>query len=133
VVGKPFRKSSGERVKTMMTLVDQALSAQAGQCRRMAHVLTLTKKMLGLAEEGEWDQVADMEVLRRDDLRACFSDTVPAADTELMAEAMAALLSLNEELMAKLRVARSEVLAQGRERMHKRSAVDSYQEIGASH
>jgi hypothetical protein len=133
VVGKPFRKSSGERVKTMMTLVDQALSAQAGQCRRMAHVLTLTKQMLGLAEDGEWDQVADMEVLRRDDLRACFSDTVPAADTELMAEAMAALLSLNEELMAKLRVARSEVLAQGRERMHKRSAVDSYQEIGASH
>ena len=117
----------------MMTLVDQALSAQAGQCRRMAHVLTLTKEMLGLAEEGQWDRVADLEVLRRDDLRACFSDTVPAADTELMAEAMAALLSLNEELMAKLRVARSEVLAQGREHMHKRSAVDSYQEIGANH
>lgn len=116
----------------MMKLVDQALSDQAGQCRRMAHVLTLTKQMLGLAEEGQWDRVADMEMLRRDDLRACFSDAVPAADTELMAEAMAALLSLNEELMAKLRVARSEVLALGREHMHKRSAVDSYQEVGAS-
>lgn len=117
----------------MMELVDQALSTQAGQCRRMAHVLTLTKQMLSLAEDDQWDRVADIELLRRDDLRACFSDTVPVADAELMAEAMAALLSLNEELMAKLRVARSEVLALGRERMHKRSAVDSYQEIGSSH
>ena len=41
--------------------------------------------------------MAKRELERREDLAACFSDPVPAADVELVAQAMAALLHLNEE------------------------------------
>ena len=102
------------------------------QCRRLAHVLGLTKTMLTHAGNGEWEQVAEMELLRRDDLMLCFSQSTPPGDTVLVAEAMATLLHLNEELMAKLKVARSAVMAQGLEFAKNRTAVSSYQAVGAS-
>lgn len=105
---------------------------QAAQCQRLANVLTLTKKMLVHADNGEWEQVAEQELNRRDDLAACFSDLAPAADAELIAEAMAALLHLNEELMSKLKVARSAVMEQGREHKHNRNALTSYQAVDAA-
>jgi len=116
-----------------MTVMLQAQSAtgQVQQCRRLAQVLTLTKQMLSLAEEGEWEQVAEHELERREDLAMCFSDTNPAADAELIAEAMAALLHLNEELMSRLKVARTEVMEQGREFTRQRSAANSYREVKA--
>ena len=111
-------------------LQNQSTSDQVKQCRRLAQVLTLTRQMLVHAERGEWEQVAEQEVARREDLTACFSDSVPAADTELMAQAMAALLHLNEELMSKLKLARDKVMEQGREFTHNRNAVGSYRAVG---
>lgn len=107
----------------------QPLSDQAQQCRRLAHVLTLTKKMLSHADKGEWEQVTELELERRDDLSACFSDAMAAADSVLIAEAIAALLHLNEELMAKLKTARDVVMEQGIEYSRNRSAVGNYQKI----
>ena len=115
-----------------MALNNQATSEQLVQCQRLAHVLTLTKNMLAHADKGEWEQVAEREQERREDLAACFSDSAPAADAELVAEAMAALLHLNEELMAKLKVAREVVMKQGREHARNRNALGSYQEIDAA-
>lgn len=106
-------------------------SAQAEQCRRLAQVLMITRQMLANAENGEWQQVARQEVERREDLAACFSDTVPAADAELSAQAMAALLHLNEELMAKLKSARDEVMTLARDHSRSRQALDSYQAVDA--
>ncbi|MCB1710808.1 MAG: hypothetical protein KDI10_19045, partial [Halioglobus sp.] len=94
---------------------EQQISAQVEQCRRLASVLTMTRQMLVDAGNGEWEQVAKRELERREDLAACFSDPVPAADVELVAQAMAALLHLNEELMAKLKIARTEVMMLARE------------------
>jgi len=111
---------------------EQSMAGQAQQCRRLAQVLTLTKQMLTLAEEGEWEQVAEYELARREDLATCFTDTRPAADAELIAEAMAALLHLNEELMAKLKIARSQVMEQGREHTRQRRAVGSYRDVATA-
>ena len=102
---------------------------QADQCRRLAHVLTLTKQMLIHAENGEWQQVTELEVERRDDLAICFANISQAEDSVLVAEAVAALLHLNEELMAKLKMARNSVMEQGRDLARKRSAVVSYQSV----
>ncbi len=106
--------------------------AQAEQCKQLAQVLTLTKRMLILAGDGQWDEVAECEIERRGDLAACFNDNYPAADADLYAEAMAALLHLNEELMSKLKVARNEVLEQGREYSRQVGALNSYREVGAN-
>lgn len=116
-------------ISTITVSQEQSMVGQAEQCRRLAQVLTLTRQMLALAEEGEWEQVAERELDRREDLATCFSDTRPAADAELIAEAMATLLHLNEELMAKLKIARADVMAQGREYNRQRSAAGSYREI----
>lgn len=118
-----------------MTIValrqNHLVSAQVEQCRRLAQVLTITKQMLVYADNGEWNLVADRELERREDLAACFSDPIPAADAELAAQAMAALLHLNEELMAKLKVARTEVMMQAQEHTRNRLAVESYHAVDA--
>jgi len=110
---------------------DQAapLSDQAQQCRRLAHVITVTKQMLVHADHGEWEQVTELEIERRDDLTACFSDSASVADSVLIAEAIAALLHLNEELMAKLKSARNVVMKQGIEHSRNRSAVGDYKAV----
>ena len=113
-------------------LKDKSESVQAQQCRRLAHVLSLTKQMLAHADKGEWEQVTDTELERRDDLIACFSGTMLTQDTELVAEAMATLLHLNEELMAKLKVARAAVMSQGQEINNSRNAINSYRLVDAS-
>ena len=117
----------------MVTLVkNESTSERVKQCRALAQVLKLTKQMLVHAERGEWERVAEREVTRREDLAACFSDSVPLADVELIAQATAAVLHLNDELMAKLKVARGEVMVQGREYTHKRNAVGSYRAVDAA-
>ena len=113
-------------------LQSKSKSDQVQQCRRLAHVLSLTKQMLGHADKGEWEQVTEIELERREDLLACFSGTMPAQDAELVAQAMATLLHLNEELMAKLKVARAAVMAQGQEISRSRNAVNSYRVVDAS-
>jgi len=105
------------------------MSDQAQQCKRLAHVLTMTKQMLTHADHGEWEQVTKLEIERRDDLTACFSDSTSVADSVLIAEAIAALLHLNEELMAKLKTARNVVMEQGIEHSRNRSAVGDYKAV----
>ena len=108
---------------------EQPLSDQARQCRRLANVLTLTKQMLVHADKGEWENVTELELERRDDLSTCFAESTSIADSVLIAEAIAALLHLNEELMAKLKTAREVVMAQGIEYSRNLSAVGNYQAI----
>ncbi|MCB1843407.1 MAG: flagellar protein FliT [Halioglobus sp.] len=110
----------------------RALSDQVRHCKRLAQALKLTEQMLAHAEKDEWQRVTELEVERRDDLVACFSREIPPADTELVAQAMAALLHLNEELMSRLKLARSAAMAQGRELSNKRQAVNSYRAVEAA-
>jgi hypothetical protein len=109
-----------------------SITDQVEQCRRLAHVLGLTKQMLAHADQGEWEQVTQIELERRDDLVACFSGIMSGQDKELVAEAVATLLHLNEELMAKLKVARDVVMAQGQEITKGRNAAHSYRVVDAS-
>jgi len=108
---------------------ERAMSDQAQQCRRLARVITITKQMLVHADHDEWEQVTELEIERRDDLTACFSDAASVADSVLIAEAIAALLHLNEELMAKLKTARDVVMEQGIEYSRNRSAVGDYKAV----
>lgn len=99
---------------------------QAGHCRDLANALTLTQRMLELARANEWAQVSELETQRREHLSGCFNFSGVNADSALIAEAIAALLHLNEELMSLLKAARSEVMDQGRQFALKRKAADSY-------
>ena len=116
----------------IVQLDSDSVAAQAEHCQRLAYVLGMTTDMLAHADRGEWDKVAAMEQERREDLIACFADARPDGDSELVAQALATLLHLNEELMSKLRAARSEVVAQGEALSLNRSAHATYQSVEAS-
>jgi hypothetical protein len=83
-------------------IVLEELAERRGQCTLLANVLMMTQRMLELAQAGDWAQVADMEQSRRAQLQECFQTPVAEAHSELFAEALAAMLHLNEELMALL-------------------------------
>ncbi|MEQ8514150.1 MAG: flagellar protein FliT [Chromatocurvus sp.] len=121
------RKGAAAESDSATTGIDegQALS----QCRRLARVLTVTQEMLDLADAGEWDSVAEREADRREDIKHCFGEAVEPRNAELVAEALAAVLHLNEELMARLASARESVLQQGIAQARTRSAIDSYHDV----
>ncbi len=106
-----------------------ARDEKLSQCRRLAHVLTLTRDMLALADAGDWDAVASLEQARREDLSACFSGTQDPGQAELVAEALAAILHLNEELMARLTAARELALEQGVAQARTRAALSHYESV----
>ncbi|EAQ98449.1 flagellar protein FliT [Congregibacter litoralis] len=114
-----------------MTRIEQDLSTEhaTGQCRRLADVLSATRTMLEHANAGDWDEVAELERNRRADLELCFSEAVAPQHSELVSEALAVMLHLNDELMGLLASARDSVLEQGISQARTRSALGSYQDI----
>ena len=76
------------------------------QTRMLAAVIKTTRSMLEAAKKGSWASVAELEVLRRGDLKGCFAISMEGGNRELMAETLAVLLHLNEELMSLLKTAR---------------------------
>lgn len=107
---------------------EAAVSAH-GSYQVLADVLNLTRDMLDHAGAGDWDRVAELERARRDDLQRCFLDPVDADQGELVAEALAVMLHLNEELMGLLAGAREAVLNKGAEQKRTRAAVGQYQDV----
>lgn len=112
-----------------LTAAGTGTGAASPQCRRLARVLLQTQEMLELARAGDWETVAQRERARREELRQCFEEPPPAAHGELVAEALAALLHLNEELMACLAEARETVLRQGARQARTRSAIAEYRGV----
>lgn len=102
---------------------------EAGQYQRLAGVLNMTRDMLEHAAAGDWDRVAELERERRDDLKQCFEQPVDADHGELVAEALAVMLHLNDELMGLLATARDSVLEQGANQARTRTAVSHYQDV----
>jgi hypothetical protein len=100
-----------------------------GQYERLAQVLSVTRDMLEHARQGAWDEVAQLEQTRRSDLQHCFAHPVDAEHGELVAEALAVLLHLNEELMSLLGDAREAVLQQGARQARRRSALGEYHAV----
>ena len=98
------------------------------QTRLLASVIKTTRNMLALAHEQAWDAVADLEVLRREDLKRCFEMPLQEDKGELIAEALAVLLHLNEELAGRLLVARDQSLNATKSVARNRDAVCEYRE-----
>ena len=101
----------------------------AGPCQHLARVLSMTRDMLDLAQAGDWGRVTELERERRGDLQRCFATPLGAEHGELVAETLAVLLYLNEELMSLLGQAREAVLEQGAQQARRRSALDQYQNV----
>ena len=86
----------------------ETLLARKGQCALMANILMRTHRMLEAARSGDWDVVTVSEKKRSQLLRDCFAEPVHPANSELFSEALAAMLHMNEELVALLTQAKIE-------------------------
>lgn len=102
------------------------------QTRLLATVIKTTRNMLVLAEQEAWDAVADLEVLRREDLKRCFEIPMQEDKGELVAEALAVLLHLNEELATKLLSAREQAQEASRDSAKGRDALSEYREFNVA-
>lgn len=100
------------------------------QTRVLATVIKTTKNMLQLADQGEWGTVAELELLRREDLQFCFDMPADEDKAELVAEALAVLLHLNEELMDRLARARDAVRKTANVEVRNIEALEEYRRVG---
>lgn len=100
------------------------------QTRVLATVIKTTKYMLELADQGEWGAVAELESLRREDLQFCFDIPADEDKAELVAEALAVLLHLNEELMNRLVSARDAARHAVNSEVRNIEAMEEYRRVG---
>ena len=112
----------------MVPAVSVEIEEKISQLQLLAESIQLTRDMLDKARHGNWSAVSDQESIRRDILGRCFDSAVTENDSEVIAEALAVILHLNEELVNLLQQARQTALEESRVTMRRKGAVDSYQE-----
>jgi hypothetical protein len=96
------------------------------QSNRLAKVLLVSEEMLGLARDNEWQLVAELEKTRRENLEQCFALPVPDGSEQLFSEALAAMLTLNEELIALLETAKSDIAIKRIEQGRNKKSISFY-------
>lgn len=111
-------------------VIDHPVTVRLRQCRRLASVLDTTRLMLNAAKQDEWEEVARLENVRRDEFLACFEYEIGNDDTYFLSEGIAALLSLNEELMENLQRARNRIMEKNTELNYGHSGAGKYLDIG---
>ena len=113
----------------MNTLDTEALVERQGQCVLLANVLTMTQFMLERARKHEWELVTELEGQRRALLNECFATAVSPEHSEIFSEALAAMLHLNEELVALLDTAKAEAAARHSGQMNTRRQINQYLDV----
>jgi hypothetical protein len=98
----------------------------------LAAALATTEAMVELAARGDWNAVAGLESGRRRCLEQAFVEPIASEQADLVAEALAALLHLNDQIMAFLVRARDAVLEEGAVQHRTRTALTHYQVIKPS-
>ena len=102
------------------------------QIKLLAEVVKLTENMLTFARTDDWDEVAELELLRRDALGRCFDRPILDHDSSLVAEALAVILHLNEELVSVLTIAREQSLEESLIHRKARVAATQYHDVDVS-
>ena len=103
---------------------DQALTV--GRAGLLANILVMTEEMLESARNDQWDDVTEMEERRRQALSECFGAPIPEEHSELFTEALAAMLHMNEELVALLEDAKAHAAVRHTDDQFAHQAISSY-------
>ena len=75
---------------------------------QLARLITLSEEMLEHARAGSWNEVEEMEIVRRVELAECFA-MQHEQPSLLIAQALATLIHINEQLVLAVRHARDQV------------------------
>lgn len=93
---------------------------------QLARLITLSEDMLESARASDWDRVEEMEVLRRVELEECFAlqNEHPSL---LIAQALATLIHINDQVVYLVRSARDRVTAAHQREQAGHRAAQAYQ------
>ena len=114
---------------TELTQNSSALNDHKDSAPVLAEALLITEQMLAVAQNNEWDVVTKLEEKRRDAIAKCFACSIPENQQGLFSEALAAMLQMNEELVALVEVARDEVAVRRTDQQYKKRSVSHYLDI----
>ena len=101
----------------------------SSQAVLLADTLAITQEMLANAQQDNWNAVADLEMCRRERLQLCFQSAVAESESEAIAEALAVILHLNEELLSLLTSARDKSLEDARSSSKSHRAAVEYRGV----
>lgn len=93
---------------------------------QLAKLLRCTEAILVCAQKGDWESVEEMENSRKKEIAACFSNP-SHEETPLIAEALATLIFLNEQITKLVKQAKADLLAEQQSFKNGRVAAQNYQ------
>lgn len=94
---------------------------------QLARLLRCTEEILICAQKGDWESVEELENSRKKEIAACFSEQ-RHEETPLIAEALATLIYLNEQITDLVIQAKSDLLNERQAFNSSRLATENYQE-----
>ena len=101
--------------------------------RLMSNVVLLSQRMLDAARANQWDVVSEFESDRKNMLSECFAKSIPAELSNEFAQALAAILHMNEELIGLLEAAKANVAIKRSDQIHTKRSLGHYLDIEQSH
>ena len=99
---------------------------QVRPASELAQVLLITKEMLELAQKDSWDSLTELEKHRRQMLTECFSRPIPSSQENVFSEALAAMLHMNEEMIALLDTAKQQVAVKRTDQRYRARSLAHY-------
>ncbi len=94
---------------------------------QLARLITLSEQMLEHAKAGSWSEVEEMEVIRRVELEECFA-MQHEQPSLLIAQALATLIHINEQIVLIVRDARDQVSKDHSREVESMQGVRAYQQ-----
>lgn len=115
------------------TMPVESIGPDCGSAAQLAKTLVMTEEMLESARNDQWDDVTEMEERRRQALSECFGAPIPEEHSQLFTEALAAMLHMNEELIALLENAKAEVAIKRTDQARTSKSLGHYLDIESTH
>lgn len=101
--------------------------------RALAEILEMTEDMLEQGRNNHWEEVTRLEEQRRKALSVCFSSDMLVEQPQIFSEALAAMLHMNEELIALLENAKAEVAIKRTDQARTSKSLGHYLDIDSTH
>jgi hypothetical protein len=94
---------------------------------QLAYLLRLTEAMVEHAKRGEWRQLEELEMVRSVEAEECFRCNLDT-ESDLIAEALATLLQLNENLIKIVGYAQTQLTDERLEQLQREKTTKAYLE-----
>ena len=94
---------------------------------QLARLITLSEQMLEHAKAGSWLEVEEMEIIRRVELEECFA-MQHEQPSLLVAQALATLIHINEQIVGIVRAAREKVSRDHSKEVESMQGIKAYQQ-----